>query len=266
MQKSITETYENYKYNYTSNALHNIQGYELYEIKIDKDILYLINDYNNIYLFDLNNLDNKPDIIKINFKDYLITENDILYMNKTNNYNGTIICKYNNNNPITIYHNDEFYVRDICVNNNKVYLFGDNTIIILHENGEQELRVKYNNDGIFSTYTYRHNPCFNTNNSLYITLYENICLTSNISKPKIDKHIYTNTNSIYGYYMTIDYYDHILISHNCRTQIKVYSPNLEEIGTINNKCTHYSNIVCYDKSLYYINSVGNLCKEEYILL
>ena len=260
MQKSITETYKNYEYKYTSKILCELPKYTQCDIQIDKDILYLSINYNNISLFDLNNLDNNPVIIKIDFRDYLITENDILYINRTNIHNGTILYNYNNNNPITVYNNDKFYAYDICMNDNKVYLFGTNIIIILHENGEQELKIEYNNNTILNTYTLT--PCFNINNSLYTAIYNNIYLISEMSEPKIDKHI--TTDNKYGYYITTEYYDNILLSYRNNTQIKVYSPDLEEISTIDTKCTHHSNIVCYDKSLYYINCVGDLCKEEYI--
>ena len=155
------------------------------------------------------------------------------------------------------------------MNNNKVYLFGSNEksniIIILHENGEQELKIEYEKNIIFNPHSFY--PCFNTNNILYTTVYKNICLISNMSDLKIDKHMNMDNNN----YIVIDYYDNILLSHYSKynynygnNSIDVYSPDLEKISKINTKCYYYSNIIYYDKSLYYINGVGNLCKEEYI--
>ena len=262
MQKSIKETYENYKYKYTSKILPDIQRHGPYNIQINKDILYLSNSYNRIYSFNLNNLDSNSNIIKINFRNYLITEYNILYISNYGDNINTVIYKYNN--PTPIYNNNKFYARDMCINDNKVYLFGSNSksniIIILHENGNQELKIEYKKNTIFNPRSY--NPCFNINNSLYTAIYRNIYLISDIYEPKVDKHI--RINDTYNYHITTDYYDNILINYHKNKHIDIYSPELEKISTINNKCIHNSNVVYYDKSLYYINYEGNLCKEEYI--
>ena len=264
MQKNIEKIYIN-RSEYKPKLINKQLISHEYNIKIDNDILYLHNILYNIYSLNLNNPDIVLNIFDINFSDYLITNNDILYIKYTGLNSGTTLCKYNNGKNDIIYKNNNDSMWNITTNDNKIYLFNSskyhNNVIIINENGEQEIKIKYDEFTSYSSCIY--DPCFNINNSLYIMLGNSIYLISDMSNIKIDKSIDIDFDYKCHRYMIIDYYDNILFNSDHNTEINVYSPDLEYIHTFDTIYRRKSNIVTYYKFIYYINSNDELCREEY---
>ena len=241
------------KFNYSSKKINNVGfKYLTNTIKIDNDVLYIL-DLKQIRRFNLYDLHNFT-TLKIYTEAFLPLENDILFAQKKSKYKNDWLCKYNNGDIIKITELTNDDISEILLNDNKIYLFSGYEIIVLHENYQKE---KYKING----YNSYHNISaeFNSDGLLYLVMNTKLMQIfdlNNIYRSPDKLHMIHNDE------ITIDYYDNILL-YNWNKSVSVYCPDKLHLCDYNTRCYKNSNIVQYNKSLYYINPKKYLAKEDY---
>ena len=260
------------RYNYTNTKIYN-NSVKFNYINIVDNILYaqyiseeptshysLIEYKNDLYSFDLTDMKNLIIKHEIRSDHCLISKIGILCIEPY--YDETIrkyklIRKYNDGRTINYCTVWFPMIRNINCNNNKLYLFGNKYITIIHENNQlQNININYGESHIKSIKT-RFNSC----DSLYIQANNKIHLISDTNNLRIDKSITIDNNYIRG--LSIDYYDNILFNYNTDKLVTIFDPSLNDHINISTKYNHKSNVVYYDKALYYINRSNYLIKETY---